>query len=78
MNLNQAKAAIAQPPPPELADLADWLEEFQSDAWDRQIALDVKAGKFEAVLQRVDEQAEASRVDWHWKCQPTCVMPIVL
>lgn len=61
MTLNQVKAAIAQLPPPELADLADWLEEFQADAWDRQIARDVKAGKSEAIFQRVDEQAEAGQ-----------------
>jgi len=61
VNFNQIKAAITQLPPSELADLFDWLEEFQADAWDRQIAQDVMSGKFEAVLQRVDKQAEAGQ-----------------
>ena len=61
MSLSQVKEIISQLPPSELADLADWLEVFQEDAWDRQIARDVKAGRFEAILQCVDAQAEASQ-----------------
>ena len=58
MSLSQVKEIITQLPPPELADLADWLEEFQQDAWDRQIARDVNAGRFKATLQHIDEYAE--------------------
>ena len=66
MSLSQVKEIISQLPPLELADLADWLEEFQEDAWDRQIARDAKAGRFEAILQRVDAQAEVGqKSDWH-------------
>lgn len=64
MSITEIKAIIAQLPPPELVDLSEWLEEFQADAWDRQIASDVKAGRFAAILQRVDEQAETGQ------CQP--------
>ena len=61
MSIKEIKTIIAQLPPPELADLTEWFEEFQADAWDRQIANDVKAGRFEAILQRVDEQAESGQ-----------------
>ena len=60
MSLSQVKEIITQLPPPELADLADWLEEFQQDAWDRQIARDVNAGRSETVLQHIDALAEAN------------------
>lgn len=44
MSVKEIEKAIAGLPPLELADLAKWFEEFQEDAWDRQIAQDVKAG----------------------------------
>ncbi len=59
MSITEIKTEIAQLPEPDLAELAQWLEELQADAWDRQIERDVKAGRFEAIFKRVDEQAEA-------------------
>jgi len=61
MSVTEIKTEISQLPPTELADLAEWLEEFQADAWDQQIARDVKAGRFDAILQRVNEQAESGQ-----------------
>ena len=61
MSVTEIKTIIAQLPPPDLADFAEWFEEFQAETWDRQIANDVKAGRFEAILRRVDEQAEAGQ-----------------
>ena len=51
MSFSQVKEIISQLPTPELADLADWLDTIPRDAWDRQIAQDVMAGRFEAILQ---------------------------
>ena len=53
------KVEIARLPPAELTELAQWIDGMQADAWDRQIARDVKAGRFDVILQRVNEQAEA-------------------
>lgn len=61
MSITEIKTFISQLPSPELADFAEWFEEFQGDAWDRQIARDVQAGRFEAVLRRVDEQAASGQ-----------------
>jgi hypothetical protein len=61
MSITEIKTEISQLPPADLLDLAEWLEEYQADAWDRQIARDVKAGRFEAILQKVNEQAEAGQ-----------------
>jgi hypothetical protein len=59
MSITEIKTEIAQLPEPDLAELAQWFEEFQAEAWDRQMERDVKAGRFEAIFRRVDEQAEA-------------------
>ena len=61
MSIAEIKTIIAGLPPPELADLTQWFHEFEADAWDRQIARDVQAGRFDALLRRVDEQAEAGQ-----------------
>lgn len=61
MSITEIKTSISQLPPTDLADFTEWFEEFQADAWDRQIANDVKAGWFDAILRRVDEQAEAGQ-----------------
>ena len=61
MSVTEIKSEIAQLPEPDLADLAQWFEEFQADAWDRQIERDVKAGRFEAIFKQVDAQAEAEQ-----------------
>ncbi len=61
MSITEIKSEISQLPPHELAELAQWFEELQADAWDRQIAQDVQAGRFDAVFQRVDEQAKSGQ-----------------
>jgi len=61
MSVQEIEAVISQLPSADLAELAQWLEEFQAESWDRQIARDVKAGRFDAILQRVNEQAEAGQ-----------------
>ena len=61
MSVQEIETVISQLPPADLAELAQWFEEFQADAWDRQIAQDVRAGRFDAILQRVDEQAKAGQ-----------------
>jgi hypothetical protein len=55
MSVKEIEAAITQLPPSELAELARWFEEFQAQAWDRQIAQDAKSGR----LNRLVEQAKA-------------------
>lgn len=57
MSVQEIETVISQLPPADLAELAQWFEDFHADAWDRQIAQDVKAGRFDAILQRADEQS---------------------
>ena len=61
MSLTEIKTEVARLPEVNLADLARWFEELQADAWDQQIARDVKAGRFDAIFQRVEEQVEAGQ-----------------
>jgi hypothetical protein len=64
MSLQELQAAVAGLPADQLDAFLHWLEEYRADAWDRQIEEDVRAGRFEAVIRRVDEAFEAG------ECKP--------
>lgn len=61
MSVQEIRSAIAELPAGELDALMEWIEEYRADAWDRQIAQDAEAGRFEALRQRVKEQREAGQ-----------------
>lgn len=59
MRVHEIEAAIAELTPEELAEFAAWFEEYQAKAWDEQIARDVRAGRFDPLIQRAREQIKA-------------------
>jgi len=61
MSVQEIEAAITALAPKDLAELAAWFEEYQAQAWDEQIARDVRAGRFEPLIQRAREQAKAGQ-----------------
>ena len=64
MSVQEIQSAIVELPAGELENLLEWIEEYQADAWDRQIAQDAEAGRFDALRRRVREQRQAGL------CQP--------
>ena len=42
--------AVKSLPPQEFAEFRNWFAEFDTAAWDRQIELDLAAGKLDGVL----------------------------
>lgn len=61
MSVKELESAIANLPPRQLNQLSKWFEEFMEARWDAQIARDLKAGRLDAVLKKVDEDYEAGR-----------------
>jgi len=59
MSVKEIQSAIVELPRKELASLLEWIEEFRSYQWERQIGQDVDAGRFDALRQRVREQMQA-------------------
>ncbi len=45
MSIQDIQAAITELPEGELESLMAWMEECRAEAWDRQIAQDVEAGR---------------------------------
>lgn len=59
MSVKEIENAIIQLPTHDLAELMVWLENYHAQAWDKQIAEDLEAGRLDAVLAEVDKEYEA-------------------
>lgn len=62
-NLEHIECQIQELSPEEFAALRRWLEDFEADAWDRQIEADIRAGKLDALTAQAlaDDRAGKSR-----------------
>ncbi len=46
------EARIRELPPQDFASLREWFIAFENECWDRQIASDFKAGKFNKLIEK--------------------------
>ena len=63
MDVKEIESAIAQLPPSELAELAKWFEEFQARAWDARLERDARAGRFDEMIQKAEQDFEQGRCE---------------
>lgn len=61
MGVAEIERAIEQLAPDELAQLADWFQEFLAEAWDRQIEADVQAGRLDKLMGEAEGEFQAGR-----------------
>jgi len=59
MSVTEIQAAISELTSDDLADLVNWLEDYQARLWDKQIEEDLKTGRLDKVLADVDKEYEA-------------------
>jgi len=59
MSVKEIELAITQLPAQDLAELMAWLENYHAQAWEKQIAEDLDAGRLDSLLAEVDEEYEA-------------------
>ena len=50
-NVKSMEKAVQSLPPMELAEFRQWFAEFDSQAWDHQLAQDAAAGKLDLLAQ---------------------------
>ena len=55
MSINEIQQAITKLSPEELARLREWFEEYHTGFWDTQIEADVKSGRLDKLIAKVDE-----------------------
>ncbi len=60
--VDEIKAAIERLSLEERAELARWLHGWTDDAWDRQMADDLAAGRLDTLLAEVDADTNADRL----------------
>ena len=64
MSIQEIKEAVANMPPEEVDELAEWLDDYRAqgfDAWDRQMRADAEAGKLDDMIRRAKEEHRAGR-----------------
>jgi len=58
----EIEAAIKELPNDEVRKLADWLNNYLDDAWDRQMKDDFATGKLDKFISKVKSDIEANQV----------------
>jgi hypothetical protein len=61
MDVKEIETAISQLPPAQVAELADWFDEFRAQLWDQQIQRALSSGRLQTVLDEAKEDLEARR-----------------
>ena len=56
------EARIRDLPPQDFARLREWFQEFENECWDKQIALDFKAGKFNKLIEKAKGEFAQGKV----------------
>jgi hypothetical protein len=59
MNVKEIKEGIVRLSAEELAELLDWIENYQAQRWDKQIEEDLEAGRLDNLLAEADQEYEA-------------------
>ncbi|WP_353929106.1 hypothetical protein WJM97_12295 [Okeanomitos corallinicola TIOX110] len=61
-SLTEIEAAITQLSEVEMRQLADWLQTYLEDVWDKQIESDAKFGRLDKLIQLAEADIAANRV----------------
>ncbi|WP_019505854.1 hypothetical protein [Pleurocapsa sp. PCC 7319] len=60
--LLEIEKAIKELPAKEARKLADWLNQYLDDAWDKQMQNDLSTGKLDDFIAKVESDIETNRV----------------
>ncbi|MBL1173707.1 hypothetical protein [Pantanalinema sp. GBBB05] len=61
-NRLEVELAIKQLPESEIRALANWLQEYLDEMWDRQIEADVAAGKLDHLIARAEADIATNNI----------------
>jgi hypothetical protein len=56
MSVTEIQAAITELTSDDLADLMNWLDDYQAKLWDKEIDEDLHAGRLDKLLAEVDKE----------------------
>lgn len=61
MSIKELESAVTSLPEADLAQFAQWFEEYLATAWDRRFEKDVEAGRLDEAGRRADADFDAGR-----------------
>jgi hypothetical protein len=61
-SLEEIQACITQLPQVEMGKLADWLQMYLDEAWDRKIEEDAKSNRLDKIIQLAGSDIATGRV----------------
>ena len=56
MSIAEIEEAIKKLSPPDLAELAAWFADYQSQQWEKQMEQDLDAGRLDNFLDEVEQE----------------------
>ncbi len=59
--VQEIETAIQKLKPQEIHEVADWLQEFREELWDKQIDADAKAGRLDKLMEEAKQDYLAGR-----------------
>ena len=59
--IQEIEVAISKLKPDEVEQVANWLEQFREEAWDRQIEKDAKAGRLDKMIAKAKADVRAGK-----------------
>ena len=59
--VKEIESAITQLEPSEVHAVADWLQEYREELWDKQMAADARAGKLDTLIQKAKADTRAGK-----------------
>lgn len=62
INRLEVESAIKQMPESEIRALANWLQDYLDEMWDRQIEADLTAGKLDDLIARAEADIITNKV----------------
>ena len=63
MDVKEIETAISQLPRAEVAELANWFDEFRARLWDQQIEHDFNSGKLQSLIDETREDFNAGQCE---------------
>lgn len=61
MSTSEIEAAVAGLPAEELSRFREWFERFDADSWDKQLEVDVAAGRLDRLADEAIQDFRAGR-----------------
>jgi hypothetical protein len=63
MDVQEIETAIAQLPRAQVAELAEWFEQFHAQLWDHQIEQDSRDGRLNSLLDETQRDLDSGRCE---------------